>query len=497
MQGVNIANMFIAAAQRWRGVVAMETPDSSLTHDQLLQLVMQMARHLRAHGVDAGDHVGVALVGGPASITTMIALWVLGAVVVPLDFRSRTHERQRQVKSLNMKFVVEGRRAEDGDGYTGIALDDDWVDALAGYSHDLILPQPGSHPAILSLTSGTSGTPRVMRMDHQSWYCRHSLLLLQGHYRPGVRYFNPTPISFSASRTRSLTRLLTGGTVIFSPPLFSAEELAEGINASGANHSSVVPTVLRDLLELAEKRDAPLFPKLEVLHCGGASISVEEKLLAIERLSPNFVVGYGSTGTGMIAMQYGKDFDRHPASVGRPFPIVLVQVVDEHDNVLQPGEVGSIRVRSPGNALEIYEQEPGNNDGKGDRIAEGWVYPGDLGSLSEDGYLTLRGRSANVIIRGGANVYPAELEAVLNEHPAIRESAVVGYPSRTHGEEIAAFVVADDSVTRQDLMAFCLSRFSPDKRPRELFIVDRLPQSSAGKVLHRELVDRLKSDDTV
>jgi len=454
-----------------------------------------MARHLRAHGVDAGDHVGIALAGGSAAVTTMIASWVLGAVAVPLDFRSRTHERRRQAKSLNIKFVVETRHTEDGGAYTGVEIDDDWAEVLAGYSGEIMLPPPTKHPAILSLTSGTSGTPQAMCLDHQTWYSQYSIHILDGLYDPGVKFLNPTPISFSSSRNQSLVRLLTGGTVIFMPPLYSADELAEEICSTGAEYTALVPTVLRDLLFLAKDEKRILFPGLKMLLCGGAAFSAEEKQLVRQRLCSNLLVGYGATGTGRISTQYGKEFDLFPESVGKPHNVVLVQIVDEEDRPLPPGETGAIRVRSPGNVTEIYGAQAGP-DGKGDdRISEGWVYPGDIGSLNEEGYLTLQGRRSNVIIRGGANVYPAELEAVLNSHPAIKESAVAGQASRSLGEEIAAFVATDGSVTQQDLLAFCRSQFSADKCPRALFIVDKLPRNSNGKILHRELAATLEETD--
>lgn len=495
MSGVNIANMFIAAAQRWRDRPAIESAELTLTHEQLIRRAARIARHLCDHGVREGDHVGIALASAAESMAAMIALWMLNAVVVPLDFRSSGHERRRLVESLHIRFILEPGRPADMPGCRSIPVDDNWEDALRRYPSEPPPASPAEHPALLSLTSGTSGIPQAMVLEHRTWYCRSTIHLLEQVHHPGARYLNPTPVSFASSRNRSLTWLLSGGTVIFFPVLFSAEELAEGINAMNADYTSLVPTVLRDLLGLAGNGGAPLFPGLGMLDSRGASISGPEKFLVRERLTPNLIFGYGTSGTGNVAYQTGAEIDTHPDSVGRPFPVVLVQIVDEDGGIVPAGETGSIRVKSPGNISRIYGGAQGADDSKGDRIADGWVYPGDLGSLGEDGYLTIDGRSANMIVRGGANVYPAELEAVLNEHPAVVESAVVGSPSITHGEEIAAFLVTDGSVTRQKLMAFCRSRFAPNKRPRRLFIVDSLPRSPNGKVLHRELAARLKSDE--
>lgn len=495
MNGFNIANMFIAAASRWGPRTAMETADSSWTHEQYLGLVMQMARHLREYGVQPGDHVGVALASGPAAVVAMIALWVLGAVAVPLDFRSRSAERQRQATSLDIKFVVESRNSVAEDAYSTIKIQDDWVETLGGYSRDTLMPPPVTHPAILSLTSGTSGAQQAMKLDHQTWSCRYFIHLLEPLYEPGIRFYNPIPISFAASRNQSLTRLLSGGTVVFAPPLYSADEIVEAIGAKRANITALVPTVLRDLLQLAKDGKGMLLPGLDWLHCGGASISGDEKRLVRQHICPNLLVRYGTSGTGNISIQTGSELDRFPDSVGKPHNILLVEIVDEENRLLPPGQIGAVRVRSPGNIAEIYGDTSQTDGNKGDRIANGWVYPGDLGSLNEEGYLTLHGRRSNMIVRGGANVYPAELEAVLNAHPAIQDSAVVGQPSKSLGEEIVAFVVTNGTVAQSDLSAYCINRFSADRRPRDVFIVDSLPKNANGKIMHRQLAASLPLRD--
>ena len=155
-----------------------------------------------------------------------------------------------------------------------------------------------------------------------------------------------------------------------------------------------------------------------------------------------------------------------------------------------------IRVRTPGVGQVL---DPRDFDGKprdSDLLIDGWVYPGDLGFLDEAGFLTIVGRSSDVIIRGGVNVYPGEIESILVEHPAVKEAAVVGWPDRILGEEIAAFVVLDKDVQTRELLAFCRSKLHPDKQPREIFAIETMPTNPNGKLVRRDLVSRLPERET-
>jgi acyl-CoA synthetase (AMP-forming)/AMP-acid ligase II len=165
--------------------------------------------------------------------------------------------------------------------------------------------------------------------------------------------------------------------------------------------------------------------------------------------------------------------------------------VDEHDNpVRAPGEAGTIRLRSPGMAQSIE----GASRESGDRLKDGWAYPGDVGALDDQGFLTLVGRTSDLIIRGGINVHPSEIESVLAEYPGIRDVAAVGFPSAREGEEIAVFVVPAGEFSESDLMSYCRARLSPDKRPRRFLSVRELPRNANGKVLRGEL-RRLLQDE--
>jgi acyl-CoA synthetase (AMP-forming)/AMP-acid ligase II len=158
---------------------------------------------------------------------------------------------------------------------------------------------------------------------------------------------------------------------------------------------------------------------------------------------------------------------------------------------LPAGEVGAIRARTPGVAEPLSLGSADDEKRTSDLLVDGWIYPGDLGVLGEDGFLTIVGRTSDMIIRGGAKVYPSEVEGVLAEHAAISEVAVVGWPDRVLGEEVAAFVVLKSKAEPRELLAYCRSRLQPDKQPREIFIIDAMPRNANGKLMKRELIDRL------
>ena len=196
-------------------------------------------------------------------------------------------------------------------------------------------------------------------------------------------------------------------------------------------------------------------------------MQAEEKLAVRTRLCPNFIQDYGSTVSGCMSSLYGPDLKARPETVGRVQPLVALQVVDDENRLLPPGEVGQIRVRAPGMATTTYG---GAARKSGDTLKDGWAYPGDLGALDETGFLSLMGRSSDVIIRGGANVHPSEVEAVIAQHEGVRDLVVVvGFTKLPEGQEIAAFVVSSSDLTEAALDAHCCKRLAPDKRRASSF----------------------------
>lgn len=487
----NLADALLALAQRHLNRPALIGGVRHVTFGELGASAAQVAHLLRAEGITTDQHVGIALRDGVETVIHLLALWMIDAVGVVIDFRSPAAERALLAEEFDLAAII-AETAPPAAPYKAIvATDPAW---LAQRLRQPTTPpesrRDGSGIAVISLTSGTTGRPLGLLIRHEGLLLRLSQTIDRHVGRPGT-YLTTMPMHFSSGRNTLLTKLLLGWTVVVYPPLFSAPELAREIIRLAPDAVGIVPTTLRGLIEHARGKAAPLFPSLSELNCGGSMISPQEKRDARALLSPNFSEAYGSSLCGGVTYMKGDDIDTHADTVGRVMPMVRLEIVDENDAPLPPGQPGIIRVRSPAMIVGTYRNR---TRPYGDRIKDGWIYPGDIGSLDEEGFLRILGRASDVIIRGGANVHPSEIESVVAAHPAVREVAVVGYAAAREGEEIAAFVVPSGALSEADLTALARTRLAPDKRPRRFVLVDALPQTAVGKLDRKALRERLEAE---
>jgi long-chain acyl-CoA synthetase len=487
----NLADAFVALAYQWPERPAVVTQSKSLTFSQLVDSAARIAELLRRRGVRIGDRIGIAQTSSAEAFVFMLGAWLCGATALVVDFRTRSAERKKLADSLGVKFFVEDRPAPGNEPYEAVRNDDTWVEEAAR----LATAPPsaaalGNPIAVIGVSSGTSGLPQPVALSHYCLYTRAALVITSPQWPRSCRLIASAPLSFTATRMNVLSCLLDGGSVYFAPILASSEHLAEMVESSRATAMLTVPATARGLMGLIGP-SIPLFPSLEYLMCCGAPMSAGEKIAARQNLTSGFLENYGSTMAGMLTLLESKDIEAHGISVGRPLPHVRIEVVDNGGRPLPVGEVGAIRARTPGTAEPLSLGSGGGEQRTSDLLLDGWVYPGDLGILDENGFLNIVGRTSDMIIRGGAKVYPSEVEGVLAEHAAIAEVAVVGWPDQVLGEEVAAFVVLRSKAEPRELLAYCRSKLQPDKQPREIFIIDELPRNANGKLVRRELIARL------
>lgn len=480
MNSFNLADTFVGLGHRYVNRTALVSRSRSLSFSELAAYGAQLGRALRTRGVGPGQNVGLAFRDGFDTITYMLALWMIDAVPVPFDFRARLDERARLVEDFDLALVCSDA-GSIASGFEGQPHDDAWTETVARQSAEPPRsPEPTTETAMISLTSGTTGRPLGLILTHAEMLLRQLTQRDAGLNFPLGIHFNAAPLSFSASRTQTISRLCEGNTVHFFPSMFSPEEFVEALNRSQATFTFVVPTVIRSLVEYARShpQDGPLFPTLLGMQGGGSMSTPDEKREAKRLLTPHYYEVYASSLAGTFTVLRGEDVDNHADTVGRVIPTVRLEIVDDEDRLLPAGEAGIIRLRTPSMATGTYRNIA---RATGDRLKDGWIYPGDLGSIDADGYVRILGRTSDVIIRGGANVHPAEVEKILSTHPAVRAVTVLGYASEREGEEIGAVVVGDSNVGEAELTAFVRAQLPPDKRPRRFLLVPALPVTNAGK----------------
>jgi acyl-CoA synthetase (AMP-forming)/AMP-acid ligase II len=492
MKAMNLADIILGLARLQPDVTALESGDVCLTYSDLVKRASQGARFLQGTGIGTGDRVGIALQRQEETVAAAVAVWMLGATPVFLDFRARPSEKRSYAENFSIRAIIETRNAPEDPGYEPILARGGWLEAVAGEDDSTVEPVSARHPAILSLTSGTTGTPQGIAINHNTFlnrYLAHRTSTLG--YNGGL-FVCSLPLSYTAPRIHTLCHLFDGGTVHFLPVLAGAEELADAYVRLKARAAFIVPPQLNGLLELSAGRTTPMFPDLRSLTVAGAPVSAENNVRAYKELTPGYRVDYGSSiCCPMISELTGQDVLDRPGSVGRPHVLTHIRIAGANGEALPQGENGIIMIRSPCIADAILGEERENSD----RLTDGWAIPGDLGYIDDEGFLILTGRASDMIIRNGVNVFPRELENALAKHPEVKEVAVVGFPSPESGEEIAAFIVASGDVTVEKMAVYARASINADKCPREFRIIEALPRNAAGKVEKKKLVAIFTGED--
>jgi acyl-coenzyme A synthetase/AMP-(fatty) acid ligase len=460
--------------------------DRSFTFRQLDRYVAGNAVAMMRLGVGRGDVVGVCLQDHAEFLACLLAILRIGAIFLPMDWRWTQAEQQRVATVFQPKLVLAEPGRTMATGLPVAPVDDEWRQAAA--SADVTLePSPGGEaPAILALSSGTTGRPKGYNLTHACY-----LAMCQNYWEAGIsqgdRYLSVLPIAFASGRGMALSTLFAGGTVIMFPTLAAADEVAAGAAQYRATTMCLVPSLSRALLRLPATPGQPLFPSIRLLVSIGAGLFPEEGRAIRERLTPHLVDLYGSSGGGLTTVLRSDEMERKAGSVGRPLIGVEVEIVDEQNQALPPRITGRLRCRAPCMAAGFFQSEGGGDEA----FLNGWYYPGDYAYLDEDGYVFLQGRTSEIIIRGGINVFAPEVERAVASFPGVSEVAVLGYPAPDLGEEIAAFIVGRPGITERELVRHLRTELAPYKIPRMFRFLDELPRSSTGKIVKAKLAETL------
>jgi acyl-CoA synthetase (AMP-forming)/AMP-acid ligase II len=487
---LNVADGIFHNARRRGTHPAIVEGTRTIDYRELALLVRKTAGQLREIGAKPGDIVGVALGDDSDHIISLLAVAWFGAIILPMDVRWTADEKRRVASHFGARFVLVPAGAEVVSGVETVPIDEAWRRGVASDDGMVESVRRRDHPVVLSLSSGTTGTPKGPLVTHGHVLGRLFIYTVSLTFNEADRFMVATPLYFGGGRFMTMAYLFIGATVVLKPPPYTPEELARAVNELGITSLFLVPTLLRRLLEMP-KVSAPLFPRLRLLITSGSSLYPEERRNIMRELSPNLFNFYSSTEGGGISVLHPEHPDDASMSVGQVVFGTEVQVVDDQHQPVAAGTVGRIRYRG-GSVADSFHRNPEESAAA---FRDGWYYPGDLGYFDAKGFLYLAGRSKDMIIRGGVNIYPVEIEQTLITHPSVGDAAVVGWPSHQRGEEVAAFVVRRGDVTERDLFEHCRRSLAAYKLPKRIFFVDELPKSGMGKVLKAKLVERLEQLD--
>ncbi|KQW11767.1 AMP-binding protein [Streptomyces sp. Root369] len=449
----------------------------SLTNTQLLNRVRMAARQLQDLGIGPGDVVALQLTNRVEFVVLLFAAWRLGATVTPVNPSMTDVEVGRQLKDSGARLLV----VEDG---TAVMAHEVAVLAIGELYEGAAEPDqaPLLDPATLALliyTSGTTGTPKGVMLDHANIDAMVEMGRLALEVGPADRCLLILPLFHVNGIVVSvLLPLLVGASVVIAGR-FDPRTFFDLIEQERPTFFSAVPTIYGMLAALPDDI-RPDTSSLRFGVCGAAPASAELLTRFEARYGFPLVEGYGlSEGTcGSTVNPVAGP--RRAGTVGLPFPGQEIRIVDTDGTETAPGTNGEVVVRGP-NVMRGYLGRP---DETARVIVDGWLHTGDVGRLDAEGYLTLVGRSKDMIIRGGENIYPKEIEDVLAGDPAVLEAAVIGVPDEKWGEVVVAYVQPrpGSTVDPSALKALCARSLTGYKRPTAFFVVEAIAKNAVGKI---------------
>jgi long-chain acyl-CoA synthetase len=492
--GLNLASILTGGAERAADAAAIRLGEAELSYADLDDRSARLAALLRERGFEPGDRVGVMLPNVPEFPIAYYGVLRAGGVVVPMNVLLKRREIAFYLQDSGGKLLLAwhgfGEEARAGAQEAGAELIEVEPSAF-GAALEGLEPAAGlaetadEDTAVILYTSGTTGKPKGAELTHANLLTNAEVCMrTTSEIQAGDVVFGGLPLFHSFGQTVAMNASLKIGACLTLVPKFDPGEALETIERDGVTHFYGVPTMFGALLHHPERER---FDTSSVRTCitGGASMPVEVLRGFEEAFGCIVLEGYGLSETSPVASSNHPDKERKPGSIGTPIEGVEMRVVDENDNEVEQGEVGEVVIRGH-NVMKGYWQRP---DATEEAMRGGWFHSGDMARVDEEGYFYIVDRKKDLIIRGGYNVYPREVEEVLYEHPKIREAAVVGVPHDEWGEEIGAAVVPHqgEELSAEEVSAYVKERIAAYKYPRIVWFLDDLPKGPTGKILKREI----------
>ncbi|MFD1813990.1 long-chain-fatty-acid--CoA ligase [Rhodococcus gannanensis] len=475
--------------------VAVKMDDAQLTFAQFAGLASKVAGWLRELGVEPGDRVALSL---PNILHMPVlyygVLWA-GGVVVPTNplYKSREFSHVLRDSDAKVFFAWNAVDEEAGKGaaeagVTYVSVDPaSFLTELGTYAAVEGVDRAADDTAVILYTSGTTGAPKGAELTHANMMRNAEISASDAiaGLSAGDVVFGGLPLFHVFGQTTMMNAAVLAGATLTLLPRFDPAKALEVIARDKVTQMGGVPTMYVALSQFPGRAD---YDTSSLRRCvsGGSALPVEVLGAFEEAYNAPILEGYGLSETSPVAAFNHADRERKAGSVGQPIDGVELKLIDAEWNEVPDGEDGEIAI-SGHNVMKGYF---GNPEATASAIRDGWFRTGDIGRRDEDGYYYIVDRAKDMIIRGGYNIYPREIEEVLYAHPAVGSVAVVGVPHETHGEEVAAVVIPKPgrTLTEDEVREFAKERVAAYKYPRVVRIVSELPLGPTGKILKREIV---------
>jgi long-chain acyl-CoA synthetase len=494
---LNLGTILEASAKARPDHAALRLNQFALSYAQLDRAARGVARGLRQRGIGPGEHVAVMIPNVPEFSIAYFGILYAGCTVVPLNVLLSAPEVAYHLQDSEARLVIAhplfAEPASKGASEAGIPLvwssgDTAGEDSLVAMAHGAPLEamhqSEATDTAVILYTSGTTGKPKGAELTHSNLFLNCAVVIpkmlpvTNHHVALAV-----LPLFHSFGQTCIQNASIASGGTFTLLPRFSPEETLAMIERDRVTLFAGVPTMYFALLHHQGKaRD---LSSLRYCMTGGAAMPVEVMRAFEEKHGVQILEGFGLSETSPVASFNVLDRPRQPGSIGYPVWGVQMAILDDVDRPLADGKRGEICVRGH-NVMKGYWKRP---EATKEALRNGWFHTGDIGIRDSTGSYTIVDRKKDMIIRGGFNVYPREIEEVLYTHPGVLEAAVVGVAHESHGEEVKAILALKPgkTLTAPEVIAFCKERLAAYKYPRVVEFRDALPKGPTGKILKREL----------
>jgi long-chain acyl-CoA synthetase len=504
---LNLAVLLTESTKKYPNETAIIFDSFKLNYTQLNAVSNQFANGLQNLGIKRGDKVGLMMPNIPQFAIALYGVLKLGAVLVPMNVLLKSDEIEYNIKDSDAVALIAW------DGCVGEAQKA--IERVPTCQHLIVAQSPGSNiplpegaqsfnglmqsaaptfemaptqpedTAIILYTSGTTGRPKGAELTHFNLFFVAQFggdKLMPSN--PGDVALAVLPLFHIFGLSNILNTFIGRGAAVTLVPRFDPVKVLEVMQRDKVTHFAGVPTMYFGLLSVPNHKDYDT-SSLRVCISGGAAIPVEVLHAFEKEFNVPVLEGYGLSETAPTLTFNIQERPRKPGSIGVPIWGAEMRVVDDNDNPVSQGQIGEIVCRGP-MVMKGYYKRP---EATAEAMKNDWFHTGDLAYIDEEGYYFIVDRKKDMIIRGGYNVYPREIEEVLYQHPAVREAAVIGVPDPKMGEEVKAFVSLKAGVdaTSQELIEFVKSKVAAYKYPREIDILDDLPKGPTGKLLKRDL----------